>query len=207
MVKYTSKPVKDFDQAAALVRRLMEDAGGSADAYEKPLPSSNPTRDSEQAEETCFLPDSLLGPQEFGSQEEEEDDGSCADGMVDWDAVGNRVWTNPPPVDDGYSPKGVVEDSEELLAIYKGFEKARRTNEPQAVRLETGVYQIERPWKLEKNWKLIDPVKDRLYLAEDVSGTFDIVSSEDLFIWVMPDSNRDGDLGYIHMGYVFLRKA
>jgi len=92
-----------------------------------------------------------------------------------------------------------------LLAIYKGFEKARRTGETQMVTIETGTYPVEQRSSF-SGWTLVDSVKDRLYCEEHPSMFSDVVAEEDLFIWVMPESDHDVDLGYIHMGYVFTQK-
>ena len=187
---------KSFDQAGALISRLMEGVGGSADAYEEPLSDPGPVKDEpEQPDnaDTEFTGLQLL------------DDDVCADGMVDWEEVGDRCWTSPPPVTDEYQFHGVVEDNEELLAIFKGFEKARRKGETQMVTIETGTYPVEKR-SAYSGWTLVDTVKDRLYYEEHPSAFSDIVDEEDLFLWVTPESDQDVNLGYIHMGYVFTQK-
>ena len=203
--------VKDYNQARALIKRVMEGMGGSADAYEEPLSESkevapllggDPTwTQSGRPQGTPPAEEILTLPQ---GQEGEID---CIDGIVDWDKVGDRIWTSPPPITEHYQSKGVVEDSQELLAIHKGFEKARSTGQPQVVQLETGMYQIEKTMPT-SGWILKDPVKSRNYVQEtNYLGLDRAVSEQDLFIWVIfPSNNHDVDLGYIHMGYVFLRK-
>jgi hypothetical protein len=184
----------NFNQAEALIGRLMERVGGSSDAYEEPL--SAPGVVEEEPAPTLAK-----------TSEAPEDDITgevCTDGTVDWEAFGDQVWTNPPPVSDDYQPRGVVEDSEELLALYKGFQKALETGNPQIVTIESGMYQIEK--SAPGVWQLKDLVKDRLYIQEDVSGHYDVVDPTDLFFWVVLASDADVDLGYVHMGYIFLRK-
>ncbi len=200
--------VKDFGQASALIKRLMEDVGGSADAYEEPL--SSPGRVEEEPVGPAILedetPEELVDPASVEDFPEEDDCGVCVDGTIDWEEIGDRVWTNPPPVSDEYQSAGVVEDSAELLSIYKGFERARFSGEPQMVSIETGTYQIERAHQ-DSDWQLVDTVKDRFYIAEWPPTYNDVVAEGDLFIWVMPESDHDVDLGYIHMGYVFMHKS
>ncbi len=188
--------VRDFNQASALIKRLMEDVGGSADAYEQPLSSPGVVEGEPVGPVSLDLPD----PAPI-----EDDCGVCVDGTIDWEEVGDRVWTNPPPVSDEYQHVGVVEDSPELLAIHKGFEQARFTGQPRQVSIESGTYPITKA-PASSEWELIDTVKDRLYLSAWPAMYNNIVAEEDLFIWVMPESDTDVDLGYIHMGYVFMHK-
>lgn len=211
--------MKDFNQAQALIRRLMEGVGGSADAYGQPEvqpPVATPTMAAAPARKMPVIPDlaALLQaqPQPLPAQpadmsaDEEIDEGYdiCLEGMTDDERdipVGGM-----PPIDANYTPSGVVESSAELKAVFDGFLRAIATGQPQPVKLESGTYQVLRPTS-RLGWELHDVAKDYLYLQETGVGTLGgFVNEDDLFIWVMRASNHDVDLGYIHEGYVFLHQ-
>lgn len=182
---------RDFNQAQALVKRLMEGMGGSADAY---------APDSPEPQAGNVAPD----PIETALPEPTED---CLEGALDWQALEGQLWTNPDPIDaDRYEAYGVIEDSEELKAIYEAFRRCLRSGQPESVKLETGTYQLRKPTP-KTGWELVDTVKDRLYMQQvDVHILGATAEDAEVFIWVAPASNPDQDLGYIHEGYVFLHK-
>lgn len=187
---------RDFDQAGALIKRLMEGVGGSADAYEEPI--VGPVRE----EPASRAPEPPVDDEDttvsFG-----EDIGICVDGEVEL-PEDRSWWTNPPPITDEYEPFDVVEAAEELKAIYEAIVNSLETDEPQPVQLETGQVMTERQHG--RTWVVKDTVKDRLYCQENSGGMYDVVDEDDTFIWVMQISDHDVDLGYIHEGYVFLHK-
>jgi hypothetical protein len=206
--------MKDFNQAQALINRLMEAHGGSADAYASPVaPTSAPTA-KPTTSRMPVIPDLAAfsrlqtpDPVVNAPVPTDEDDEECIDGTIDWEGLGDRVWTSPPPIDeDRYVAHGVVEDAEELDALYQGFRNAIKTGQPQSVKLESGIYQVLRHAH-HLGWELRDSSKDRLYLQETgLANLAGFVEDTDTFIWVMTASNHDDDLGYIHEGYVFLHK-
>jgi hypothetical protein len=186
---------EDYNQAAALINRLLEVHGGSINAYEEPLQEPEPDPPSPL--------DRIFGPLPEGALPKvaDNEESDCLDGL--WDRISNA----PPPVSDEYEFWGVDHDSPELTVIYAGFETARQTGQPQIVALETGQYILDRN-PTTGGWQLEDTVKGRFYSTEVLPGArFGPKAKEgDLFIWVMPTSNKDVSLGYIHQGYVFLLK-
>ncbi len=184
--------VSDFDQAQALIKRVMEGVGGSADAYETP---------SAEVVSDLDLPTD-------GNVEDMEPKGeeSCVGGLIDWIAWGKRLVTvSDHPITNEYQYKGSVEGFSELLAIHRGLLKSWTHDQPQMVKLDTGTYPTSKPTSI-AGWQLLDTAKDRLYLQEDVSGSYDVVHPDDLFFWVLRPDDRQNDLGYIQLGYVFMRK-
>jgi len=178
---------RDFDQASALISRLLEGVGGSADAYAAPVAPSVPT------EATTFNSEPLPC-----------DDGICVDGEAQAPEDGRDWWINPDPVTDDYEVVGAVEDSAELKVIWEAIHDSFYEDVPKSVKLDTGTYQTEK--QTGGTWLLKDTVKDRLYCQEHVHGVYSIVDPDDIFIWVLSLSNRDADLGYMHEGWVFLHK-
>ena len=209
--------MKDFNQAQALIKRLMEGVGGSADAYGQPEvqpPVTTPAMTATPARKMPTLPDlgTLLQPQPLlpttrADEEGKFDEGYdiCLEGMTDDrdTPVGGM-----PSISPEYVPAGVVESSVELKAVFNGFLRAIATGQPQPVKLESGTYQVLRPTS-RLGWELHDIGKDYLYLQEIGGYSLAVIphaNEDDLFIWVMRASNHDLDLGYIHEGYVFLHK-
>jgi hypothetical protein len=189
-----------FDQAQALVKRLMEDVGGSADAYEPPLdPSGAPNEPGEEETEVSGSSDDAdLGIWTASAPTSDYEPEECADGDIQWPPEG-VCWTNPDPVNDNYVSRGVVEDHAELLSLWKAFEAAIETGESQEAEMDSGPLNVE----VSQTSPLIsleDTVKDRCYLYDCRGAAAGII-----MIWVNTLSTR-ADLGYIQDGYVFLRK-
>jgi len=197
---------QSLGQADALIKRLMEGLGGSADAYEE-CPKSTGLVVEEVVIDVVVEEEDLVKDTPDADDQDllGDDEDLCITGDVDWDEVGNRVWTNPPPITDEYTSAGVVEDCDELLVIYEGFEEARSSGQPQLITLETGSYEVVKP-SSSSNWRLQDTVKDRFYAESHPAQYLGVVDEQDLFIWVTPGSEPCVDLGYIHMGYIFTRK-
>lgn len=145
-------------------------------------------------------------PHQQVEQEEASDDdyGLCATDIDDGDLL-------PEVIDaEAYSFHNVVECSGNLEAVWKAFEMARRTGEPQRLELPDRSLQMERKHDC---WEIRDEQANLWYLE---AGENDVLAQQaleagDLFIWVIPiiegqDSALVEDLGYIHNGYVFMRR-
>lgn len=189
---------KTFDQATALIARLMEGVGGSADAYEPPVaPTPASTQEPRQLPED----DPVLR----ASKEDLPLDclGGEAKSLTAEELAG--LWIYPLPISDDYLIQGVVEDAGELKPIFEALEQSIISGKHVTVALESGSYATQKGAN-GLGWILIDPVKDRRYVQQIETGAaFKGVDEGDTFIWVMQESNHDVDLGYIHEGYVFLR--
>lgn len=133
------------------------------------------------------------------------DTDDCLDGVIEWDAFIGRWWTNPDPISPEYERVGVVEDSEELRAIYKAFELARQSGQPKDVQVGTVLHQMI---KTDVGaWELRDTTKGRIYIEEtgrDLPEVYDPESH--LLIWVVRESDPSLRLGYVLEGYVFKRR-
>ena len=152
---------ENFNQASALIKRLMEDVGGSVDAYEQPLNSTGLVLEEEQPSSEPQAEEATL------------DQDSCFDGILDFRRVGDKKWTSPVPITDEYECGGVVEDHEELLALYLGFEQAIRTGKPQLAVLDSGTYPIEKTSR-QGGWELRETIKNRVYCQETSTGTYSV---------------------------------
>ena len=186
---------KKFDQVQALISRLMERVGGSADAYEPPAAS-----ELSPLKKKCLLPED--DPVRRASEEDLPLDclGGEAKSLTAEELAG--LWICPLPISDDYAIHGVVEDAGELKPIFEAIEQSLIFGKHVTVALESGSYATQKG--VSGGWKLIDPVKDRCYITQTMRG-YEAVAEGDTFIWVMQESDHDVDLGYLHEGYVFLR--
>ena len=185
---------KNFDQANALISRIMENAGGSANAYEDLV--------AEKPEPVQEVPETTPAEPEITDEDRLDGGDICVNGIAILPE--GRTWFgSPPAIDEAYEPKGIVDEAGELLAVYEALCESVDVGTPRDAKLESGTYRTELGGH---NWMLKDPVKDRLYYQEDVSSTYEVIHEGDIFIWVMQISDNDADLGYIHEGFVFLHK-
>lgn len=187
--------VHNFDQAQALIDRLMESVGGSADAYESHTlefladKSSLADRKKDLVFQTLVtdLPtlDCLDGDAKDFTREELK-----------------GLWCSPPPITPEYQTHGVVEDAGELKLIFEGLEKSAKSEQSVTMNIDSGTHNTEAIFG--GGWSVTDKVKDRLYILETGVCHYDVVNPEDTFIWVLQASDQDICLGYIHEGYVFM---
>ena len=170
---------QDFDQAGSLISRLLEEQlGGSANAYEAPLPGLT----AEQVFEAALT----------------KDDDVCIQGMI-VDTRG-EIFTNPEPIADSYRADNVVEKYPELNSLHKAYLEARFSGTSQKVDMSTGTYLLEQE---NGRWTLRDKVKGTLYLEANESLPSPPFQVGDPFLWVLQHNNT---VGYIHRGYVFVKK-
>lgn len=204
-----------FEEAEAQVQRLMEQAGGSIDAYETPKASElqpNPFGEGDA------LPDAkqdhglvVDNPEVYHPSKEEEDlfagasldddlAGECGFGM------GPEGISEPPPIGDEYEYHDVTERCGELDRVRAAFCLAKSSGIPQEVELDSGTYLTDR--HTDGGWVLADPEKNIFYREE--VGNLSGHRGTELFIWVKRFSDPrapDVSYGYIHLNYVFLKKG
>jgi hypothetical protein len=106
-----------------------------------------------------------------------------------------------------YYGQGMVEGAGELEKLWRAFVAADLADEPTEVELDTGTYELQ--GTKERGFTLLDTAKGYFYVVEKGrNGELCNVLPEDLFIWILRDSDRDGDaLGYLLNGWIFVRKG
>jgi hypothetical protein len=116
---------------------------------------------------------------------------------------GFRPQTQPDSLGDSYQLHGPVWSCGELAAVWNGFVWVAANGEPKEVTLDSGTAEVHRD--AGNHWVLEDPAKDRQYLKEDgnLAGSLAVA---DIFIWVKRLNGEGQDFGYLHNGWVFLRK-
>ena len=122
---------------------------------------------------------------------------------VDWCATGEAL------IPEAIAPHlyqfhQVVECAGSLEEIWKAFERAQRTRGAETVVLPDRTLGLS----FEKqHWVLRDEAQGLLYSQDGPSNPFlqSLVDPSDLFIWVLPLGGGT-DRGYIHNGYIFLRR-
>lgn len=104
----------------------------------------------------------------------------------------------------------VVECAGTLEPIFKAFEKANKTGEPTQVALPGRTLVCEKP---RNEWEIRDEVQGIWYLqaGPNEAGANHVIREGDVFVWVIPieegeDEYFVDELGYIHNGYVFMRR-
>lgn len=210
---------KSFEETQFQVTRLMEVAGGSANAYDRPPDSLNPDKSTENVEGNPFAegdespPDHGLVVEDEAPSEHElvlvdgepttkSGFGGCITFMPEMPRPGGRPDGS---IDDNrYELYAAVEQCGELANVWRALTKTLMSKEGATAKLDTGEATYERGPN--NCWILDDPVKNKRYLLEssDLQGLLD--RNHDSLLWVMAIDDSDQDFGYIHNGYVFLVK-
>lgn len=205
-----------FEDSELQVRRLMEIAGGSSNAYDNPatppsptpVPQEEPLPSPSKPNPFEDLVDAMAGVQGDEPTPEEEAkfasglDGICGNALEE--LAGPSSDSRPKPLGPEYEFSVTVEKGGELSAIWDGFGWAAAEGKPREIQIDSGPATIKRT--AEGAWVLEDPQKNRKYLREDGNLAGHLTPGADAFIWVLDLSNSQPDLGYIHNGYVFLQK-
>lgn len=220
----------DFNQATALISRLMEGVGGSADAYEEQgVPRDSDTRPVSTQSRVLTVGDlpqtRLVGivtpTKDAGSSvqpREAEDDWTMRDQPLAWSPqhdgdsdescayLGWEADEVPAPVSSIYALEGRVEESDELMVVHCAFQRAKLGSTPVTAPLDTGTYNVESTGN-QGCFRITDAGKEREYTLEARRNMPELfgVPSEQLFIWVEETVNHRR-LGYISEGWVFLLK-
>lgn len=139
--------------------------------------------------------------------DDEDDDWEfmCATGMDELEESLMPEILDP----ERFSFHNVVECAGTLEPIFKAFEKVNRTGEPTQIVVEGRTLVCEKP---RSEWEIRDKVQGIWYLqaGPHEAGAGHVIEEGDLFIWVIPTDGEDesfaDELGYIHNGYVFMRR-
>ncbi len=224
----SSGSTKSFEETQFQVTRLMEVAGGSANAYDEPPVSSNPNEPTVSVEGNPFAEEDKSPPAHGLVVEDEPINVTPAsndEARKDFEAhyaqhtqlqpgwCGTRAPGDYEEDDLLFVPENIdpntydffkpVEDCGELEAIWEAFSDTLACEEGGTAQLETG------PATFKKNhvgcWILDDPVKNKRYLQETGNLRGELAEGQN-FLWVMSLDEQETDFGYIHDGYVFLVK-
>jgi hypothetical protein len=225
---------ESFEESQARIRRILESVGGSADAYDA-QPAKPPVREGKPTwDQVCQMskltdPTPSAGPKSpvdgfrEGTSEPASDEPtdeelnafikeqmsdaakpaapeSCGTDLEEYFGIGEA----PEPIGPEYHLAGHSSDMGELESVYMAFALSNVSEEAEEVQLASGTTKLE---KFGPNWGLLDRKKGLRYLKEDISVHHAEVEPEDTFIWVLPlGPSGVEDFGYIHRGWVYLRK-
>jgi len=192
-----------FERAQSEVGRMLEDLGGSANAYEQAKTRSaqadvNPFQNPEPLDTSDHPhddePETLFGG--TGDDSRPVDEALCGGSVEE-----PRGFSPFPPISERYELVGNVEDMGELSDLFDAFVHASLTKEPGEVKMQTGTYEI---LCTENGWCLLDGAKGLRYLLDDgeASNMDPDVQLDDTVVWVIR-ARDDADLGYIHQGWVY----
>lgn len=204
--KYKTSPSpaeNSFEAAVASVEAAAQrlDPSGAPVAGPKALPSGwQPAPDLAELDFT-EAPEEVPSEAEVAETEDE--------GALDWCATGLEDLEEsliPEPLDDEHQYHDIVENAGSLDPFWQTIVRSHNTGKPQSVMIEGRELTSRR---VAGCWEILDKEMGLRYLQ---AGETDIdlkgfLEDKDLFVWVLPSSDSFAeDLGYIHNGYVFLRK-
>lgn len=221
--------MKSFEETQYQIARLMEVAGGSANAYEVPLGAEDTNPPVKSVEDNPFeTPDRGLvlensSDEPAGDEPAPEDEEPAPTGQaptpleervlsIEGSSLGGsytEAWEDAPGAPESLDPDRYqyyrpVEGCGELSDIWDALTWTITKGEGATVQLETGSGTfVKNPHGC---WVLDDVVKNKRYLLETGSLSGHLATDEDYLLWVMAVDDHDEDFGYIHNGYVFLIK-
>ena len=188
-----------FEAAFQSVQAALGTASGS------PAPASSAPEET-LPEMPQFGDTGLILSEEEAEEEEEATVSAVDEEGTDWTCVlaeAEEDFGAPSPLNEQYELQGPVEDSGELEEVHNSLSDSILTGKSQPAHLEGGLFHTQEE---SYGWELVDASQQIRYVQQQGDlGDGRKVSPEDRFFWVLA-GEEENCVGYIHNGYVFLRK-